>query len=42
MGLTFLVPAYPGRPGKRAVKQVSVCLNVPNMKGNYADFSSFA
>ena len=24
IGLTFLVPAYPGRPGKRAVKWVCV------------------
>jgi len=27
IGLTFLVPAYPGCPGKEAVKQVSVCLS---------------
>jgi len=26
IGLTFLVPAYPGCPGKEAVKRVSVCL----------------
>jgi len=26
IGFTFLVPAYPGSPGKRAVKQVCVCL----------------
>ena len=25
-GLTFLVPAYPGYPGKEAVKRMSVCL----------------
>jgi len=25
IGLTFLVPAYPGCPGKEAVKRVSVC-----------------
>ena len=25
-GFTFLVPAYPGSPGKRAVKWVCVCL----------------
>jgi len=24
--LTFLMPAYPGCPGKEAIKQVSVCL----------------
>ena len=28
IGLTFLVPAYPGCPGKEAVKQVSVCFIV--------------
>jgi len=26
IGLTFLVPAHPGSPGKRAVKRVCVCL----------------
>ena len=25
---TFLVPAYPGSPGKRAVKRVCVCVGV--------------
>ena len=25
IGLTFLVPAHPGSPGKRAVKRVCVC-----------------
>jgi len=29
-GLTFLVPAYPGCPGKDAIKRVSVCLSVTN------------
>jgi len=28
IGLTFLVPAYSGCPGKEAVKRVSVCLSV--------------
>ena len=28
IGFTFLVPAYPGRPGKRAVKRVCVCVCV--------------
>ena len=28
IGLTFLVPAHPGRPGKRAVKWVCVCVCV--------------
>jgi len=27
MVLTFLVPAYPGWPGKEAVKLASVCLD---------------
>ena len=26
ISLTFVVPAYPGCPGKKAVKRVSVCL----------------
>ena len=26
IGLTFLVPAHPGSPGKRAVKRVCVCV----------------
>ena len=26
IGFTFLVPAHPGRPGKRAVKLVYVCV----------------
>jgi len=28
IGLTFLVPAHPGSPGKRAVKRVCVCVCV--------------
>ena len=28
IGFTFLVPAYPGGPGKRAVKRVCVCVRV--------------
>ena len=27
-GFTFLVPAYPGSPGKRALKRVCVCVCV--------------
>ena len=27
IGFTFLVPAYPGSPGKKAVKQVCVCVS---------------
>ena len=26
IGVTFLVPAHPGNPGKRAVKRVCVCV----------------
>jgi len=26
IGFTFLLPAYPGSPGQRAVKQVCVCV----------------
>ena len=28
IGLTFLVPAHPGNPGKRAVKRMCVCVCV--------------
>jgi len=28
IGFTFLVPAHPGSPGKRAVKRVYVCMYV--------------
>ena len=28
IGFTFLVPAYPGSPGKRAAKRVCVCVCV--------------
>jgi len=28
IGFTFLVPAHPGSPGKRAVKQVCVCVYI--------------
>jgi len=27
IGFTFLVPAHPGSPGKRAIKQVCVCVS---------------
>ena len=32
IGYTFLVPAYPGSPGKRAVKRVCVCVCVVIMQ----------
>ena len=28
IGFTFLVPAHPGSPGKRAIKRVCVCVMV--------------
>ena len=28
IGFTFLVPAHPGSPGKRAVKRLCVCVTV--------------
>jgi len=31
IGVTFLVPAHPGSPGKRAVKRVCVCVCVWNI-----------
>ena len=31
IGFTFLVPAHPGSPGKRAVKRVCVCVCMHNM-----------
>ena len=32
IGFTFLVPAHPGSPGKRAVKRVCVCVCVCAVK----------
>ena len=31
IGFTFLVPAHPGSPGKRAVKRVCVCASLYDM-----------
>ena len=31
IGFTFLVPAHPGSPGKRAVKRMCVCVCVPRI-----------
>jgi len=28
IGFTFVVPAHPGSPGKRAVKRVCVCVTI--------------
>jgi len=33
IGFTFLVPAHPGSPGKRAVKRKCVCVCVPEAFG---------
>ena len=35
IGFTFLVPAHPGSPGKRAVKRVCVCVCVRNKSNAY-------
>jgi len=37
IGFTFLVPAHPGSPGKRAVKRVCVrvCVILCSLEGNY-------
>jgi len=29
IGFTFLVPAHPGSPGKRALKRVCMCVLLP-------------
>jgi len=36
IGFTFLVPAYPGSPGKRAVKRVCVCLCVCRLQTQHS------
>ena len=38
IGFTFLVPAYPSSPGKRAVKRVCVCMCTVNIRGHEANF----
>ena len=39
IGFTFLVPAHPGNPGKRAVKQVCVAVgSVQQIKLTYLSF----
>ena len=35
IGFTFLVPAHLGSPGKRAVKQVCVCVKARNVNIKY-------
>ena len=40
IGFTFLVPAHPGSPGKRAIKQVCVCkVNAKNSSGLQTNFT---
>jgi len=34
IGFTFLVPAYPGSPGKRAVKCACVCVCANNYRSS--------
>jgi len=36
IGFTFLVPAHPGSPGKRAVKQMCVSVQLPTYAENMA------
>ena len=38
IGFTFLVPAHPGSPGKRAVKRVCVCVRL--VKRFYKHYTS--
>jgi len=39
IGFTFLVPAHPGSPGKRAIKRVCVCVCCV-LKGSFELLSS--
>ena len=41
IGFTFLVPAYLGSPGKRAVKRVCVCVVNRDMFVNHLHAASF-
>ena len=38
IGFTFLVPAHPGSPGKRAVKRVCVCVMQVVEKGKGSSY----
>ena len=40
-GFTFLVPAYPGSPGKRAVKQVCVIAEYANKREEMVRYLDF-
>jgi len=39
ISLTFLVPAYPGCPGKEAFKRVSACLSSPLLRSKVTECS---
>ena len=40
IGFTFLVPAHPGSPGKRAVKRVCVCVCVYHRNASNVEYCS--
>ena len=40
IGFTFLVLAYPGSPGKRAVKRLCVCVYHTNSVGFMANYTT--
>ena len=37
IGFTFLVPAHPGSPGKRAVKRVCMCVYYTRLTASFQD-----
>jgi len=41
IGLTFLVPADPGSPGKRVVKRVCVCFTFGSWRPSYVETTQF-
>jgi len=41
IGFTFLVPAHPGSPGKRAVKRVCVCVTVTVVTDRETDIGPY-
>ena len=41
IGFTFLVPAHPGSPGKRAIKRVCVCVYVISLQRLMLETSNF-
>ena len=40
VGFTFLIPAHPGSPGQRAIKQVCVCVCLYMISNEVEDFKS--